>query len=128
MLRRSPGFTAVAILTLALGIGAITAIFSEVNAVLLQPLPYPNANRLALIWSQWGKETRGPASGPELIELRKRCQAFEEIGGIWLTSGTLTGTAEPEQVRLAFTTANFLPLLADKPQLGIRASSGKPRD
>src|SRR5215831_1777514 len=118
MLRRSPGFTAVAILTLALGIGANTAIFSVVNAVLLQPLPYPNADRLTIIWSQWGKETRGPASGPEMVELRKRGSAFEEIGGIWATTGTLTGTAEPEQVRLAFTTASFLPLLAKKPQLG----------
>ncbi|HKW32146.1 MAG TPA: ABC transporter permease [Candidatus Acidoferrum sp.] len=127
MLRRSPGFTAVAILTLALGIGANTAIFSVVNAVLLQPLPYPNANRLALIWSQWGKEMRGPASGPELIELRKRCQAFEEIGGIWPTSGTITGTGEPEQVRLAFTTANFLPLLAEKPQLGRFFAPGEDR-
>ena len=127
MLRRSPGFTAVAILTLALGIGANTAIFSVVNAVLLQPLPYPNANRLALIWSQWGKETRGPASGPEMMELRKRCQAFEEIGGIWPTSGTLTGTAEPEQVRLAFTTANFLPLLAEKPQVGRFFAPGEDR-
>jgi putative ABC transport system permease protein len=108
----------VAILTLALGIGANTAIFSVVNAVLLQPLPYPNAKRLTIIWSQWGKETRGPASGPEMMELRKRSRAFEEIGGIWATTGTLTGTAEPEQVRLAFTTANFLPLLAEKPQLG----------
>ena len=127
MLLGSPGFTAVAILTLALGIGANTAIFSVVNAVLLQPLPYPNASRLALIWSQWGKETRGPASGPELIELRKRCRAFEEIGGIWPTSGTITGTGEPEQVRLAFTTANFLPLLAEKPQLGRFFAPGEDR-
>ena len=127
MLRRSPGFTPVAILTLALGIGANTAIFSVVNAVLLQPLPYPKANRLAIIWSQWGKESRGPASGPELVELRKRCQAFEEIGGIWPTSGTITGTGEPEQVRLAFTTANFLPLLAEKPQLGRFFAPGEDR-
>lgn len=127
MLRRSPGFTSVAILTLALGIGANTAIFSVVNAVLLKPLPYPNANRLVLIWSQWGNETRGPASGPELMELRKRCRAFEEIGGIWATSGTITGTGEPEQVRLAFTTANFLPLLADKPQLGRFFAPGEDR-
>lgn len=127
MLRRSPGFAAVAILTLALGIGANTAIFSVVNAVLLQPLPYPNANRLALIWSQWGKETRGPASGPELIELRKRCKAFEQIGGIWPTSGTISGTGEPEQIRLGFTTANFLPLLAEKPQLGRFFAPGEDR-
>ena len=127
MLRRSPGFTAVAILTLSLGIGANTAIFSVVNAVLLKPLPYPNANRLALIWSQWGKETRGPASGPELMELRKRCRAFEEISGIWPTSGTISGTGEPEQVRLGFTTANFLPLLAQKPQLGRFFAPGEER-
>lgn len=127
MLRRAPGFTAVAIITLALGIGTNTAIFSVVNAVLLQPLPYPNASRLALIWSQWGRETRWPASGPELIELRKRCKAFEEIGGIWPTSGTISGPGEPEQVRLAFTTANFLPLLAEKPQLGRFLAPGEDR-
>ena len=127
VLRKSPGFAVVAILTLALGIGANTAIFSVVNAVLLQPLPYPNANRLAIIWSRWGNETRGPASGPEMIELRNRSRALDEIGGIWATSGTITGTAEPEQVRLAFTTANFLPLLADKPQLGRFFAPGEDR-
>jgi predicted permease len=128
MLRRSPGFTAVALLTLALGIGANTAIFSVVNAVLLRPLPYPNAKRLAMIWSTWGTETRGPASGPELIELRNRSRAFEEIAGIWVTSGTITGTFEPEQVRLALTTANFLPLLAEKPQLGRFFAPGEDRE
>lgn len=127
MLRRSPGFTAVAVLTLALGIGANTAIFSVVNAVLIRPLPYPDANRLTLIWSAWGKETRGPASGPEMMELRKRMRAFDEIGGIWATTGTITGTAEPEQVRLAFTTANFLPLLAERPQLGRFFGPGEDR-
>jgi predicted permease len=127
MLRKSPGFTAVAVLTLALGIGANTAIFSVVNAVLLRPLPYPNAKRLAVIWSTWGNEARGPASGPELIELRHRSRAFEEIAGIWVTNGTITGTAEPEQVRLAFTTANFLPLLAEKPQLGRFFAPGEDR-
>jgi putative ABC transport system permease protein len=127
MLRSSPGFTAVAVLTLALGIGANTAIFSVVNAVLLRPLPYPNAKRLAMIWSTWGNETRGPASGPELIELRNRSRAFEEIAGIWVTSGTITGTVEPEQVRLALTTANFLPLLAEKPQLGRFFAPGEDR-
>jgi predicted permease len=127
MLRKNLGFSAVAILTLALGIGANTAIFSVVNAILLKPLPYPNARRLAIIWSQWGNETRGPASGPELIELRKRSQAYDEISGIWATSGTFTGTTEPEQVRLAFTTSNFLPLLAEKPELGRFFARGEDR-
>src|SRR5437660_7704555 len=127
MLAKSPAFAAVAILTLALGIGANTAIFSVVNAVLLRPLPYPNAKRLAMIWSTWGNETRGPASGPELIELRNRTRAFEEIGGIWVTSGTITGTVEPEQVRLALTTANFLSLLAERPQLGRFFAPGEDR-
>jgi predicted permease len=118
VLRKSPGFAAIAILTLGLGIGANTAIFSVVNAVLLKALPYPNADRLTIIWSTWGNETRGPASGPELVELRKRCQSFDAIGGIWVSSGTLIGTSEPEQVRMGFSTSNFLPLLLEKPQLG----------
>jgi predicted permease len=126
-LRRSPGFTLVAVLTLALGVGANTAIFSVVNAILLHPLPYPNADRLAIIWSAWGKESRGPASGPELIQLRQRSRSFEEIAGIWVTSGAITGNAEPEQVRVGRVTANFLPLLVEKPQLGRLFATGEDR-
>src|SRR5437667_159591 len=69
----------------------------------------------------------GRAPGPEMMELRKRSRAFEEIGGIWVTSGTITGTVEPEQVRLALTTANFLPLLAEKPRLGRFFAPGEDR-
>ena len=127
MLRKSPGFTAVAVLTLGLGIGANTAIFSVVNAVLLRPLPYPEANRLAIIWSSWGKEPRGPASGPEVAYFRQRNRAFEEVAGIWVTSGAITGTAEPEQVRSGLVTANFLPLLVDKPQVGRLFAPGDDR-
>jgi predicted permease len=127
VLRKSPGFTAVAVLTLGLGIGANTAIFSVVNAVLLRPLPYPKANRLAIIWSSWGKEVRGPASGPELVYFRQRNRSFEEVAGIWVTSAAITGTAEPEQVRLGLVTANFLPLLVEKPQLGRLFGPGDDR-
>ena len=126
-LRKNPAFTTVAILALALGIGANTAIFSVVNAVLLRPLPYPDGGRLAIIWSAWGRETRGPASGPEVVELRRRSRAFSEIAGVWVTSGAFTGNAEPEQVRLGMVTANFLPLLAAKPQLGRFFAPGEDR-
>ena len=93
-LRKSPGFATVAILTLALGIGANTAIFSVVNAVLLRPLPYPDADRLAIIWSGLGSVNRAVASTYELFEIRQRTKEFDQIGGIWVTNGTLPGEGD----------------------------------
>ncbi len=118
ILAKKPGFAAIAIATLAVGIGANTAIFSVVHSVLLQALPYPNAERLTVVWSIFGNEGRAPASGPELIYLRQRSRLFEEFGGIWAQSGALTGEGEPEHVRLGLVTSNFLSMLASKPQLG----------
>jgi predicted permease len=117
-LRKNPGFACTAVFTLALGIGANTAIFSVVNAVLLQPLPYPHSDRLAIVWSVLGKEHRAPASGPELIYLQQRSRLFEEFAGIWVTSTALTGEGEPEQVKLGLVTYNFLSLLSPSPALG----------
>ena len=111
LLLKSPGFTAVAVLTLALGIGANTAIFSVVHAVLLKPLPYPDANRLAMIWTGLGKETRAPATGMEVAQYRERSRLFDQIAGIWVTNGTLVGEGEPEQIKLAQVTDNFFSLL-----------------
>jgi putative ABC transport system permease protein len=118
MLRKNPGFTAIAVLTLALGIGANTAIFSVVYTVLLQPLPYPNADRLAIVWSIYGNEGRAPASGPELVSLRERSRLFREFAGIWVQGGALTGEGEPERVKLGWVTSNFPSLLSARPQLG----------
>ena len=115
---KKPGFTAVAIATLAVGIGANTAIFSVVHSVLLQALPYPDSERLTVVWSIFGNEGRAPGSGPELVYLRERSRLFEEFGGIWAQSGALTGEGEPEHVRLGLVTSNFLSMLASKPQLG----------
>jgi putative ABC transport system permease protein len=118
MLVKNLGFAAVVIFTLALGIGANTAIFSVVHSVLLQPLPYPNPERLAIVWSIFGKEGRAPASGPELVFLRERSRLFEEFGGIWAQSGALIGKGEPEHLKLGLVTSNFLSLLSTEPQLG----------
>ena len=124
-LRRAPGFAAVIVATLALGIGANTAIFSVVHAMLLKPLPYRDADRLACIWldrtsvaaTQSGLGyPRGPMSGPDL---RERARSFEAFAGIW-ASGTiaLTEGGEPEQLRGALVTTNFFELLGVEPALG----------
>jgi predicted permease len=118
LLRRSPLFALVAIFTLAIGIGANTAIFTVVHAVLLQPLPYPNSDRLAIIWSGLGDELRAPASEYELLRLRERSRLFDQIGGIWVRNSVVPGEGEPEQVKLGVVTDNFLSLLCPKPALG----------
>src|SRR5215469_12705618 len=118
MLRKLPGFTAVAVLTLALGIGANTAIFSVVHAILLNPLPYPNSSRLAIIESGFSNELRAPASRYEVAALRQRSRLFERIEGIWVTNSLVPGDGEPEQVKLGDVTDNFLTLLCARPALG----------
>ena len=118
MLFKRPVFTLIAVGTLALGIGANTAIFTVVHSVLLQQLPFSKADRLVIVWSLYGNEGRAPASGPELMTIRERSRLFEDLGGIWAQSGALTGEGEPEQVKLGMVTANFLGILGTNPQLG----------
>jgi len=118
LLRRSPLFALVAIFTLAIGIGANTAIFTVVHAILLQPLPYPNSDRLAIIWSGLGDELRAPASEYELLQFREHSRLFDQIGGIWVRNSIVPGEGEPEQVKLGVVTDNFLSLLCAKPALG----------
>lgn len=117
-LRKSPGFAAVAILTLAIGIGSTTSIFSFVNAVLLRPLPYPRADRLAIIWSGLGYSNRAPFSSYELFQIRQRTNEFDQVGGIWVTNSTLPGDEQAEQIKAGAVTSNFLPLLCAQPALG----------
>src|ERR1700678_3021889 len=118
LLTHNKSFALAAIITLAVGIGANTAIFSVVYGILLKPLPYPHADRLTIIWTGLAEEHRAPASKYQLLQMRQNSRAFEEIGGIWLTSGTVPGAGEPEQVKVAAVTTNFLGLLIPEPAAG----------
>lgn len=117
---KAPGFSLVALLVLALGIGANTAIFSVVNSVVLRPLPYPGADRLALIWEtdlKDGIKREGP-SGPNFLDWREQSQSFEDMALLEVGTGTVTGGGEPEQVVGLRVTTNFLSMLGARTILG----------
>jgi len=98
-LRKSPGFTVTALLTLAFGIGANTALFSVINSILLRPLPFPNANQLTLIWetnARQGVKREGPA-GPNFYDWRDQSRLFQDMAAVELGTGTVTGLGEPRQ-------------------------------
>jgi predicted permease len=121
-LRKSPGFTAVAVLTLALGIGANTAIFSVVNGVLLKPLAYRDPGRLYLIQEivpQWTKfYPLMPANIPDFRIWQKECHSFEDIAIAEPASADLTGIGEPEQIHGVRSSANIFSVLGAQPALG----------
>ena len=122
MIRRNPGFSSAAILSLALGIGANTAIFSIVNAVLIRPLPYPDAEALVGVFN--AGETRGKPSadmgfGPGLYAAwRKHSTTFDEFGVWGQAPATVTGVGDPEQVNAITITQGILPALGVPPLLG----------
>ena len=119
-MRRMPGFSIVAVLVLALGIGANTAIFSVVNSVVLHPLTYPHADRLALIWEtdlKDGIQREGP-SGPNFLDWREQSQSFEDMALLEVGTGTVTDEGEPEQVTGLRVTTNFLSILGGQTILG----------
>src|SRR6478736_9902918 len=116
----TPGFTATAILTLALGIGANIAIFTVVNAVLLRPLPFPNPDRLVRIAAD-ARATNGRNIGisqPELDDLRERAGIFEGVMALWPVSASFVGGERPERTEVMVTIANYFQLLGAAPQFG----------
>ncbi len=116
--RRRPGFAFVAILTLALGVGANTAMFSIVNAVLLRPLPYPNADQLVSVYGQTTAFPRGLLSYGEYEEIRKQSDTFEAVA-LWLPqSVNLTGVDEPQRLVGTFVTGSFFDVLGLKAERG----------
>ncbi len=120
-LAKAPGFTLVAVLTLALGVGANTAIFSVINAVLLHPFPYVDGDRLLFIGST--REGQGPGNFmpdtyPDYLEWKRASRSFDELAYATGRSYTLTQVAEPAIVRGAAITANAWPMLGIRPALG----------
>lgn len=120
-LRRYPGFAAVAIITLALGIGANTTIFSLVNGVLLRPLPFAHPQQLAFVFSTFsGQETygTGTTSPPDFRALRERNHTLAALSAYYNTGLNLTGTAQPERVRAMVVSADYFTTLGVGPDLG----------
>ncbi len=122
-LRRSPGFTLTAVLTLAFGIGATTAIFSIVDGVLLRPLPFPNPDRLVTLGDQldgadWGKQDPGLVSPREVVIYPRDTHSFQSLGGYDSTSFELSGVGEPAQISAAYMTPSVFSALGVAPLLG----------
>ena len=120
VLLKRPGFTAVAVVTLALGIGANTAIFSLVSAVLVRPLKYRDAERLVMVWESApaaGFPRDNPATG-NYADWKEQNQVFEDMAAVDQRTYDLTGEGEPEKLFAFGVTANFFPLLGSTPELG----------
>src|SRR2546423_7477557 len=128
MLAKSPAFTFLALLTLALAIGANAAIFSVVNAVLLRPLPYPHAEQLVRVFGTQPTLAEAPSSPANFLEWKTENQAFEHIAA-WVGKGfNLTGTDKPERVMGARCASDMFQLLAVQPVLVRDFTAEEDRD
>jgi predicted permease len=120
MLRRNPGFAAVAILTLAIGIGANIVIFSVVNGILLKPLPFPDSQSVVTIWETFANRnvTRGTASAAEYLDWRDMNHVFQELSASRALSFSITGGGDPERVWGSQVSGNFFRMLRVTPVIG----------
>ncbi|MEP7270605.1 MAG: ABC transporter permease, partial [Acidobacteriota bacterium] len=125
MLLKTPAFTLVAILMLALGIGANTAIFSVVNAALLRPLAFKEPEQLVMVFSQMSGGTRGSVAYPDLLDWRSQTQSFSQLSAVTPQSVNLTGRAEPGRVLGGFISADFFQTLGVQPALGRAFQAGE---
>ncbi len=129
MLGKSPGFTAAALLCLALGIGATSAVFSVVNAVLLRALPYADPERIVLLWIEGGDTPRQPSSGAELLDYQEQLSGiFEDVSGAVLSHLNLTGLDEPERVPVGRVSPGLLRALGVRVAGGRAFDAGEDRD
>jgi predicted permease len=118
VLLRSPGFTSVAVLTLALGIGANTALFSVVSGVLLHPLPFPAPDQLHSVYTRTEQFAKGSVSYPNFLDWRRGNVAFAALGAYRSDDFNLTGSGEAERLRACMVSAEFFPLLGVRPAAG----------
>ena len=118
MLRKNPGFTAVAVLTLALGIGANTAIFSVVNGILVSPLPFLNSQRLAFVETYWNEGDHGSSSGPDYLDWAERNTVFDGLCAFTDCQPNLTGRGNPLALRGQRVTDNFFNVVEPRMALG----------
>ena len=130
-LRRAPSFAAITVLTLGIAIGANTAVFSVINAVLLKPLPFPEADDLSVIWTRYLPPSgfdidKFTLSGPELLDLQESTRTLESMGGFMVGSRAITGDGEAAQrIRVAFYSSTVLPTLGVRPELGRWFTDGE---
>ncbi len=118
MLRKSPGFTVIAVLTLALGIGTNTAIFSIVNGVLLNPLPYPHPQELTVLYEHTHNFEEFSISYPNFLDWQRTNSTFASMAAYRSEDFNITGSGEPERVRGGMVSAEFFPILGVEPLLG----------
>ena len=127
LLAKNPGFSSIAVITLALGIGANTTIFSAVNAALLRALPYGDPDRLVYVWS--AERARGinqsTVSIPDLRDWRQQNRVFDGLAGWWSGSYNLSGGDEPRQVAGWTVSPNFFDVLGAQPELGRGFATGE---
>lgn len=126
-LAKAPGFAAVAILTLAIGIGANTAIFSAIDTVLLKPLPYPASDRLVQLNAVAMGAARFGLSYPDLVDLRGLSTVFSGVGGSTSQRYNLTGAGDPLEVQAASVSADLFPVLGVAPEIGRRFAAADER-
>jgi predicted permease len=125
MLRKNPGFTAVAVLTLALGIGANTAIFSMINSILIKPLPYPNAEQLVNVWETVPSGDRNSVSGGVFKDWRAHSSKLAQVALYKDVRLNLTGTGTPEHIAGLQVSTEYLSVLGINPQVGRGFAAGE---
>jgi putative ABC transport system permease protein len=124
-LRKNPGFAAVAILTIALGLGANTAIFSFLDGVLLRPLAYLEPERLVQLWEKPQGGTRNGISALNFQDWQKQSTSFTAMAASTGKTSTLSGSGEPRQLRLNLVSAPYFDILGIRPALGRTFSRGE---